>query len=61
MTVDKREGLPVIPSPPLVVERDDGKFQVGIDDETAAGPFDSRAHAESVRLQQSRHDPRWCQ
>jgi hypothetical protein len=43
--------------PADVCQRDDGLFQIGIDDETAAGPFWSRDHAEAVRLQRSRHLP----
>jgi hypothetical protein len=35
----------------LIVERSDGLFQLGIDDETAAGPFASRAHAAAVAAQ----------
>jgi hypothetical protein len=33
--------------PTLVIERDDGRFQIGFSDD-AAGPFESRRFAESV-------------
>jgi hypothetical protein len=33
--------------PPLIVERDDGRYQLGLDDD-APGPFESRRFAESV-------------
>jgi hypothetical protein len=33
-----------------VIERNDGLFQFGIDDETACGPLASRRHAEQVAL-----------
>jgi hypothetical protein len=49
--------LPCVESPPLIVERNDGKFQIGIDDETAAGPFETRNFAEAVRLRHTRHLP----
>jgi hypothetical protein len=47
-------------SPPLVVERDDGKFSLGVDDETAGGPFESRHHAQAVWLKPTRHQHHWC-
>jgi hypothetical protein len=35
--------LPTIPSPPLVVvQRDDGLYQIGVDDESSLGPFESQ-------------------
>ena len=52
-------GTPFIPSP-LIAERDDGLFQIGFDDEMAAGPFESRQFAEAVRLQRTRHLPQWA-
>jgi hypothetical protein len=42
-----------VTSPPLIVERDDGRFQIGLDDESAAGPFET----EAVRLRNTRHLP----
>jgi hypothetical protein len=37
-------------APPLiVVERDDGRYQIGLDDD-APGPFESRRFAESVAI-----------
>jgi hypothetical protein len=39
---------PLIPAP-LIVERDDGRYQIGLDDD-APGPFESRGFAESVAL-----------
>jgi hypothetical protein len=54
-------------APPLAADihqRSDGMWAVGLDDETAAGPFESRtfalAVAEQVRLAKTRHDPRRC-
>jgi hypothetical protein len=38
----------LIPAP-LIVERDDGRYQIGLDDD-APGPFESRGFAESVAL-----------
>jgi hypothetical protein len=40
---------PFIPSPPIIVERDDGQYQIGLNDD-AAGPFESRRFAESFAL-----------
>jgi hypothetical protein len=40
---------------PLIVERDDGRFQIGLDDAVAAGPFESRHFAEAVAAQEVRH------
>jgi hypothetical protein len=37
------------PVSPLICERDDGQFQIGLGD-AAAGPFPTRAFAESVAL-----------
>jgi len=37
-------------APPLICERDDGQYQIGIGD-AAAGPFPTRAFAESVAAQ----------
>ena len=60
------EELPTIPSPPLIVERDDGWFQLGLADD-APGPFMSRRHAEAVaaheknRIALTRHLPKWVQ
>jgi hypothetical protein len=36
--------------PPIIVERDDGLYQIGFDD-SAPGPFESRQFAESVAAQ----------
>jgi hypothetical protein len=33
--------------PPLIVERDDGRFQIGLHDD-APGPFPTRSFAQSV-------------
>jgi hypothetical protein len=33
--------------PPLIVERDDGQFQIGLDDD-AAGPFATMQFAQAV-------------
>jgi hypothetical protein len=52
--------LPTIDAPPLVVERDDGQFQIGLDAESALGPFETRDFAEAVRLRMTRHDPERC-
>ena len=38
--------------PPQVIQRDDGAYQVGHDDD-APGPFESRAFAESVATRQA--------
>jgi hypothetical protein len=45
--------------PKPIVQRDDGLFQIGLDDETVAGPFESRAfaHAVAARLSRTRHLP----
>jgi len=52
--------LPSIPSPPLIVERDDGLWSVGWHDD-AAGPFPSRKFARDVWLhRQTRHSNRWA-
>jgi hypothetical protein len=43
-------------APPLmpdIVERDDGRFQIGLDDESAPGPFETRSFAKSIRLRVS--------
>jgi hypothetical protein len=45
--------------PPLVLlpdiyPRDDGMFRLGLDDETAAGPFWSRNHAAAVAADAAR-------
>jgi hypothetical protein len=50
--------LPSIPSPPIVVERDDGMWSLGWHDD-AAGPFPTRNFAEAVRLRQTRHQAKW--
>ena len=42
-----------------VCQRDDGMWSLGFHDD-APGPFPSRNFAESVRLRQTRHDPKWC-
>ena len=34
--------------PGFIVQRDDGLYQLGLDDQTAHGPFMSRQHAEAV-------------
>ncbi len=41
-------------SPPIIVQRDDGLFQLGVGD-NAIGPFESRAFASAVaaRIQRS--------
>jgi hypothetical protein len=49
---------PLTPSPPPTVERDDGYFQIGIEDH-APGPFETRNFAEAIRLRMSSLDPRW--
>ena len=33
---------------PVIAQRDDGPYQVGVDDESALGPFASRRRAEQV-------------
>jgi hypothetical protein len=33
---------------PDIHVRDDGKHQIGLDDESALGPFESRSHADAV-------------
>jgi hypothetical protein len=33
-----------------IFERDDGRYQVGLDAETAAGPFETRTFAEAVAI-----------
>jgi hypothetical protein len=38
----------------IVVERDDGLFQIGWHDD-AAGPFENRQFAESVAVGEGRH------
>lgn len=40
--------LPSIPSPPLIVEDDSGRFRLGLHDDDSPG-FESRAFAEGVR------------
>jgi hypothetical protein len=49
---------PSIASPPIVVERDDGKFAIGFHDD-ADGPFQSRRHAEEVLRLGTRHHDLW--
>lgn len=39
--------LPFVPSPPLIIEREDGQYQIGWNDD-ADGPFPSRGFAEAV-------------
>jgi hypothetical protein len=39
-------GKPV--APPVIAQRDDGLYQVGLDDETARGPFPTRTFAQAV-------------
>jgi hypothetical protein len=48
--------VPVVAAPPLadIHQRDDGMWAVGIHDETAAGPFESRTFAEQV-ARRTRH------
>jgi hypothetical protein len=50
---------PFIASPPLVIERDDGLFQLGLDDESSLAPFATRNFAEQVRLHGTRHQSKW--
>ena len=57
--IDERD-TPFIVAPLLVIERDDGQFQIGLDAESALGPFETRHFAEAVRLRQTRHDPVRC-
>jgi hypothetical protein len=48
------------PIPPLIVEREDGLFQVGWHDD-APGPFETMQFAQAVaaeRAQQQTHTPR---
>jgi hypothetical protein len=52
--------VPFIASAALIVERDDGLFQLGLADE-GPGPFPSRRFAEAVRLRGTRHQARWLQ
>jgi len=42
-----------VPPPPIIVERDDGKFQIGISDEGAPGPFETRSFAQAVAKQRA--------
>jgi hypothetical protein len=46
-TVDRFADCPQRPCPPLVVERDDGMFEIGIETDPE-GPFPTRRFAESV-------------
>jgi hypothetical protein len=55
------DDVPHVEAPPLVVEREDGMFQLGWHDD-APGPFESRTFAEqvaAVRLRRTRHLDRW--
>jgi hypothetical protein len=50
-----------IPSPPLapdVYQRSDGLYQIGLDDETSAGPFESVLFAMAVAADQVRREVR---
>jgi hypothetical protein len=56
------DDVPVVPSPPIVADihqRDDRQFQIGLDAESALGPFESRNFAEQVRLRRTRHQDNW--
>jgi hypothetical protein len=44
LTSEKQNSTPL----DLIVERNDGLFQIGLDDESSAGPFMSRQHAMAV-------------
>jgi hypothetical protein len=50
MTTASAPALRVPLIPPLITERDDGQFQIGLGD-AAAGPFATRRFAESVAAQ----------
>jgi hypothetical protein len=40
--------------PLLIIERDDGRYQIGLHDD-APGPFPSRRFAEAVAIREARH------
>jgi hypothetical protein len=45
--------------PPFIIERDDGRYQLGMNDD-ADGPFESRRHARDAWLRRySRHSNEW--
>jgi len=50
--------LPIVSSPPLIVERDDGMWSIGWHDD-APGPFPTRNFAHAVWLRQTRHQDMW--
>jgi hypothetical protein len=50
-TRDPERGVPFMPAPPLVAQRDDGTYEVGID---GLGPFPTRTFAEAVASQAGR-------
>jgi hypothetical protein len=56
---DRRHlAAPCILSPPPIVERDDGWFQIGWQDD-APGPFETRSFADAIRLRATRHSYIW--
>ena len=51
------EQAAALPADSVVVERDDGLFQIGLCDD-AHGPFPDRAFAQAV-AKEARHLPQW--
>ena len=52
------EQATALPADSIVVERDDGLFQIGLSDD-ADGPFPDRAFAQAVTAKEARHLPQW--
>jgi hypothetical protein len=50
--------VPIVPSPPLIVQDDAGRYRLGISDDATPG-FETRKFAEAVRLRNTRHSDRW--
>ena len=55
---NSQRDAPFVPSPPLIVEDDFGRYRLGINDDDSPG-FESRNFAEAVRLRNTRHSNRW--
>ena len=52
------EQAAALPANSIVVERDDGLFQIGLCDD-AHGRFPDRAFAQAVAAKEARHLPQW--
>ena len=56
MTHAEAERMSLTSPPAIIVERDDGRFQVGFSDD-APGPFETRAYASAVAKQRTATRP----